>query len=440
MTAQQVRDGLLLMARDKSGVRVRKADGAFVRVNAPSRDLSLIEWIKQGGGIWDGAGGEFKGGDFAAMGLNDWYKGGPFRDKKTIIRTAEQGHGNRGADNVLRAAVEAGYFPELRAALDGAGSDQLDTNVLLQAVDTELRGHATRYPIGSRSYERTAQLDETRPADVAPRGDNPYSNDAMLSDTYDDLRMVADSLGIDPAMIDQDMVFYAADLRHADPELARDPHNLFSRAINDIADATRWEIVDATGKSEYEDLDYAWPHTSENPAPDGEAGAAAADGGGQGRAGAAAGEGGAQRGDAGGAGEPEPPALADMPREETARFIDPTGEAAKAQIDALEHDARMAANGGLDNGAAVDPNIAAKTRQELDLAAQQRLDGSRKTGKAQDPVMPEGLFGGPIEATFDLGDGGPPKTMADILKALDEDDAANATIRDCMVPRPGEGA
>ena len=696
VTPEEVRSGLLLLARDKTLVTVRKKDGAFIRRNAPSRDLSLIEWIKQGGGIWDGDGVNFKGGDLAAMGLNDWYKGGPFRDKKPIIRTPEQGPGDRSPDKILRAAVEAGYFPELRGALDAAGPDTLDTNDLLRAIEAELRGHGTRYPAGSRSYEKTAQAGGA-PA-PAPRGDNPYGWDAVLADTFDDLRIAAEGLGMDTSLIDQDMVFYAADLRQMQPQI--EPGDLFSRVINDIAEANRWDAVDESGDVGYEELDYAWPYTSENPEPRSQAGAATPDRGGPESIGSDPRTGGPNGGADGANGQGTPPDLADMPPEEATRFLDPTGDAAKTQIDTLEHDARMAmeaaqtaadskaaydrmyvspqtgeeaarllwdaqatpeelaqfaagweagkrgdakpanedttffegwhvgnrtktllaegvqpmprggetlprtmetaksqkladqapimwretdlkraeeflpgatvsslgvggdpyvyladtrgmaigqgANTGvmlefdtanlagkinkkagwqfqymerqgsefigdnpgkayqdalrsielsneamteaqrlsaavdyagtgrpsgmlraldeleaagwtktttetgvkytrpdtkptLDNGAAVDPNIRAKTRQELDLAAQQRLDGSRKTGVAQDPTMPEGLFGGPVEPTFDLGDSGPPKTMNDLLAELDADEADNATIRSCMVPKPGAG-
>lgn len=813
VTPEEVRSGLLQLARDKTLVTVRKSDGAFIRRNVPARDLSLIEWIKQGGGIYDGGIGEFKGGDLAAMGLNDWYKGGPFRDKKPIINDSDWARKNRGLDKILRAAVEAGYFPELRGALDATGTDTLDTNNLLRAIDAELRGHGTRYPAGSRSYEKTAQAGGA-PA-PAPRGDNPYGWDAVLADTFDDLRIAAEGLGMDASLIDQDMVFYAADLRQMNPLM--EPGDLFSRVINDIAEANRWDAVDESGDVGYEELDYAWPYTSENPEPRSQAGAAAPDRGGPESIGSDPRTGGPNGGNDGANGQGTPPDLADMPPEEATRFLDPMGDAAKTQIDRLEHDARMAmeaaqtaadskaaydrmyvspqtgeeaarllwdeqatpeelaqfaagweagkrgdakpanedttffegwhvgdrtktllaegvqpmprggaaepaqtvankaeidaafkvwseaearyydgpsikdalpenasdkeielwmkgrdaawdemkraqvayydlrgdtaaadeallavkdrtdaeqirlnqrGNGGaanddypesvgfnwnaanaademaamitkmgkkgptmsvdqmaamfeqlpdtlaseellhdirvkvwaqaeqdgtlsqpnspvdrflaardmrnealapareaqaqaeraaavaearalaqqiaekvdqggemrlpdglnrrwviyrkgtvkatseglfvargkrwdkvldsdipgiakamgieakpatLDNGAAVDPNIAAKTRQELDLAAQQRLDGSRKTGRPQDPTMPEGLFGGPVEPTFDLGDGGPPKTMKDLLSELDADEADNATIRSCMVPKPGAG-
>ena len=543
-------------------------------------------------------------------------------------------------------------------------TDSLLIDLWLEAMRAEFSGEP-RYAMDAGAIEQPRA-----PRPVAGEAKRPFAYDPTLDMVHEELTFVTEALGLDPAMLDADLVMYAADLWQQ-TDGAMEWGDVFSRAINDISDATRWEIVDATGKAEYEDVDYEWPYTSENPAAGSEAGAAAPDGGGPGRAGTAARESGQQRGGAGSNPEETPPALADMPREEAARFIDPEGDAAKAQIDALEHDARMAmaasaqdisasdglgtmgreayakahgnmwmfsldelqqlkeaaklseaallqgaiekigfvpseklarllesdyfyhdrvvsmiekeaeaagmdipaeadlvlnpkwddpplsnlpmsedvaqmieahADGGdtdlhmlashmgwalrdlkeqdiravLDgrgdpaaqaamlklrlgfetmqelgvpaaripgeiagamvrNGVspetaaeltdltlqalrrasdgegnvrpasepmalgapAIDPNIAARNRQEADIAAQQPLTGARKTGAAQDPNMPEGLFGGPMEPTLiDLGDGGPPKSMDDLLRDLDADAADNATIRGCMDPKP----
>ena len=110
--------------------------------------------------------------------------------------------------------------------------------------------------------------------------------------------------------------------------------------------------------------------------------------------------------------------------EEAAKaFDDPAGEGVQAVADSAWHDAK----------AAIDPNIAARARQEADIAAQQPLDGARATGVAQDPAMPEGLFGGAQEPTFDLGDGKGVRTLADIEAELDADQAAIDAIKGCLL-------
>lgn len=91
---------------------------------------SLLEFIRKRGGVYDGdPSGMFKGGDLKSMGL-------PAR----FIRKPKDGASGYGLDDTLRAAVEAGYFPELRGALDAAGPSQLDTNDLLAAISDELAG------------------------------------------------------------------------------------------------------------------------------------------------------------------------------------------------------------------------------------------------------------------------------------------------------------
>lgn len=86
----------------------------------------------------------------------------------------------------------------------------------------------------------------------------------------------------------------------------------------------------------------------------------------------------------------------------------------------------------LDLGGRVDPNAAARTRQELDLRAQQPLRGDRKTGQAQADIMPQGLFGGPEEAIFRLDEEGDVIDPADLLAEFDDDAAFLKNIRDCL--------
>lgn len=96
----------------------------------------------------------------------------------------------------------------------------------------------------------------------------------------------------------------------------------------------------------------------------------------------------------------------------------------QAVADSIWHDIR----------AATDPNIAAKARQELDLAAQQPLLGGRKTGAAQSDIMPEGLFGGPeAPDMFDLDDGKGVRSVADIEAELNAEQAGIDAIKGCLL-------
>lgn len=104
-------------------------------------------------------------------------------------------------------------------------------------------------------------------------------------------------------------------------------------------------------------------------------------------------------------------------------FDDDAGEGVQATAESLWHDLRAEA----------DPNLAARTRQELDLQAQQPLRGARKTGQAQADTMPEGLFGGPDEPTFDLDDGLGPRTAAEIDAEIAAERAAIEAMRKCLI-------
>jgi hypothetical protein len=123
----------------------RQADATDVVINALRKGKAattnsgptLLEWIARRGGIND------SGGDLKALGLGDWHKQKPFRRK--ILRDFNpadanggiSGAGDYGVDSTLRAAVEAGYFPELA----GMPVQELDTNALLDAIGGEVSGN-----------------------------------------------------------------------------------------------------------------------------------------------------------------------------------------------------------------------------------------------------------------------------------------------------------
>lgn len=93
---------------------------------------TLMEFIRERGGIND------PGGDLASMGM-------PAR----LIRDFDpdqgsfgglSGAGDYGIDSTLRAAIEAGFFPELQGVEAEAGVSTLDTQALLDALGRELAG------------------------------------------------------------------------------------------------------------------------------------------------------------------------------------------------------------------------------------------------------------------------------------------------------------
>jgi hypothetical protein len=91
--------------------------------------------------------------------------------------------------------------------------------------------------------------------------------------------------------------------------------------------------------------------------------------------------------------------------------------------------ARVAEEAPLDRGADVDPNIAARQRQEAQLGA----DAPMRAPTDQDGTMGLGLFDSVDQKSlFDLGDGRGERAIADIRAEIDADKAAIDTLRSCM--------
>lgn len=140
-----------------------KADATDLVINALRRGQqstvqvgpSLVEWIVQRGGIND------LGGDLRAIGLADWHKQRPFRRK--AIRDFDpaaamggiSGAGDYGHDSTLRAAIEAGFFPELA----GQDTGTLDTQILVNAISDELAG-SPRYASDPKVDAQRAAAEE----------------------------------------------------------------------------------------------------------------------------------------------------------------------------------------------------------------------------------------------------------------------------------------
>jgi Phage tail lysozyme len=118
---------------------------------------------------------------------------------------------------------------------------------------------------------------------------------------------------------------------------------------------------------------------------------------------------------------------------ESDRYLNVFQAYAKAR-ELLAEGAGKAEAPGLDLGEAVDPAIARRQAQEAQLMADQPLRGERKTGEAQQGVMPEGLFGGAEEpAMFDIGDGKGARPVADIAAELDAEQAGIDAIKGCLL-------
>ena len=105
------------------------------------------------------------------------------------------------------------------------------------------------------------------------------------------------------------------------------------------------------------------------------------------------------------------------------RWDDPAGDAAREQLDDLEHDYRASP--------AVDPNIADRQRQETQLRAAAPL---RADADQVDTTIGLGLFDASDQPTFRLEAEGDETTPRAVLDALDAERAAIARARACLDP------
>lgn len=118
---------------------------------------SLIQFLADRGGLND------TGGDLAALGLGDWHKGKvgqrkairPFDPQASLAGIS--GAGDFGLDSALRAAIDAGYFPELQ------GMEQLHDEVapMIEAITAELAGNP-RFAQQAKVDPMRAAADELR--------------------------------------------------------------------------------------------------------------------------------------------------------------------------------------------------------------------------------------------------------------------------------------
>jgi Large polyvalent protein associated domain 22 len=189
--------GLELTAQDLDDLAVRQIlpEGVTEAVSADRLDLvinalrtganprygigpTLLEFIRERGGMND------VGGDLASMGVPSRFLTG-YDPRQGDLTGGVSGIGDFGLDNTLRAAITAGYFPDLANVENEQGPSTLDTQRLLDAIEEEL---------GGRPNYAEWRTDDVRASAEDLRQtleDAGYSPSNM---TDDDIRDVVDSL------------------------------------------------------------------------------------------------------------------------------------------------------------------------------------------------------------------------------------------------------
>lgn len=135
VTVAQILPEKIAIAQKASGLD-QVIDALKRNVKGESLGPSLLEFIAKRGGVDD------LGGDLASMGADAWHRGKPGTRKLLTATNARQGEmmapaGPRDTSHelVLRAAIDAGYFPEYEGT-----SDKIDNRVLIDAIGAELAG------------------------------------------------------------------------------------------------------------------------------------------------------------------------------------------------------------------------------------------------------------------------------------------------------------
>lgn len=313
-------------------------DGTFMRSPpAPAKgERTLLERIADMGGIED------RGGDLRAMGGDDWHRTAPFR--RRLIRAHDDGAqgamlgGGMASRNSPEAVFEAliadGYFPELLGRLDGAeavdmAAEKPDLATLYAAIAEELQGK----PVRSVDYDRAAQPAERGPA---PGGEEW---EWLRGDTETLLR---DELGLD-GELDAEMLdeLVSARLAAFEDGLTDETEALYY-ALNLMAERNQADAFARNPEVDYDPIDYepafvrSAAEIEDLPTAEDLAGRYAGPADPQ-----AGGVRGGPDGEAGGSQAGQ--ALAELAPEARSPYLDPDGDAAKAQAESLAHDARAMA-------------------------------------------------------------------------------------------------
>lgn len=418
-----LRNAMMIVAKEKgSGLSVRRKDGRYIRrpvvfgaKAANSGPEDVLEFIARNGGIRDDEGHSLGLKGLSAKQRGEMISDGARRRAEMARQGGDRGwkmmtrhhgpllrHEGRSIDQVGELLWEAQYL----TGRDGGRPSEAE---VLTFLDQRISDGRPMFTMADQ-----AQAVDTQGID--PEWDAQLAQDA-LQQAMDDVRWAAvDVLDVFDDTLDTEFLTHAAKLRMANPELT--PEEAVIRAVNDYANAAAMDALDEAGDLRYEefygnDPEYRpedFPREAGDPGPAPDPADAAPDG---------------RFADPAGSGEEAAGIpLSDLPREQAGIFLDPDGDAAARQIDALEHDARMAVE-------PVDPAIAERQRQEAALKAQAPMRGKAE----QDGTMGLGLFDQAEQTKFDLGDG-EPADLNGVVNRFDSEEQDLGTIRDCMVPKP----
>ena len=313
---------------------------------------------------------------------------------------------------------EHGFFP--------IGGPRPTEREVLDLIDARISGGKKAYPLGhDKADQPGAGEDMADPTDA----DQLEWVAGQISEIKETLGLTGDD--VDAALLDR-----AARFALDNPELSRT--EALIAAINDDFHDVRLQSLDQSGDLRYEDIEDDWPFDPLDPATGGQDRADGGSGGGRAVAAGDAGAGQGQSGAADGAGQAGAagkagaaghagPALADLPYAEVTRFLDPDGPEAKAQGASLEHDARSLVF-ARDERANVDPAIAARQAQEVQLGAEAPL----RARADQDGTMGSPLFDAVDAPTFRLDAEGAEKPLQSLLNEFDAEAAEIKNTRDCL--------
>ncbi|PQM29398.1 acetyltransferase [Sphingopyxis lindanitolerans] len=135
VTVSQILPEKVALAQKATGLD-RVIDAMKRGIKGEGSGPSLLEFIAKRGGVDD------PGGDLTSMGADSWHRGKPGTRK--LLQSVDKRQNNMLAPGaprdtshelVLRAAIDAGYFPDLVST-----QDKIDNRVLLDAIGEELSG------------------------------------------------------------------------------------------------------------------------------------------------------------------------------------------------------------------------------------------------------------------------------------------------------------
>lgn len=430
-----LRQAMMVLAREKgSGLAIRRKDGRYIRRPAISRRRSrgdgpedVLEFIARHGGIRDDEG--------HGLGL----KGVSAREKREMpsreaLRSLKERRagGGRGWQMMTRfngplLRHEGNSIDRIGELLWGAGYLEGSGNYgrpmvdeVLQFIEQRISAKKPMFTMEDMARAQTPSGPEEGTYPIGWGGKRLIEGEELIYYMDRIEEAAVNAFGFRHGELDPEFLEYAAQARQQADDFP-DAEEAFVRAVNDYATAALMDSVDETGDlryeaaygddPEYRSEDFGLEAGDPGPAPDtadpwpGESGPWYA-------------------GDDPAAGQIP---LEDLPREEIARFLDPDGEAAARQSDALEHDARMVAD-----NAPIDPAIAERLRQEAQLRAAAPLRAKAE----QDGTMGLGLFDQADAPQFNLGDDNGPTDLRGLFEKLDGEADDLGTIRDCMVPKP----